>query len=298
MNALHRFGVEYGQIKDKLSKSWYQLQDRILNSPEFLSSMYKSNVQMNKHTCWVEWQLLQQNLILFDECTKARMRDACYLIAINTRFLAEEAIRNKDFALMRLCTKFFNTYLRTAINAKDVRISCNLIHQYTRFTKFLLGDEVEQQRAEQEMQNLVQSHKRSSQLHTLYNIATRAARFMPTFGSSQVFSRSIPTWKLKSSSENLYLHALRTAWYLRYYSLICLERSLGSVCESIAQSVGQICATAHKTCIGKEVEVHDKMLDIFLTVDDTPSSTGDEHTLQGIRQAQVMNSRLFACVFI
>src|SRR5262249_29364771 len=60
----------------------------------------------------------------------ASMRDVAYVICIDTRYIAESAIAAGDREVFAVCVKFFNTYLRAALNAREVRTAYNLLHQY------------------------------------------------------------------------------------------------------------------------------------------------------------------------
>jgi len=81
-------------------------------------------------------KVLRQYQTIYSEALN-RMRDINYLLAINTRILAQAAMANRNDELMRLVIKFFNTFLRTTINQKDVRTAYNVLNQYR-----LLAEEV------------------------------------------------------------------------------------------------------------------------------------------------------------
>jgi hypothetical protein len=74
----------------------------------------------------------------------------CYLIAIDTRRLGEAAARRGDLRALDLAIKFFNTYLRATINAKDIRTAYNILHQYRQLAESVLtlreGESTERRR--------------------------------------------------------------------------------------------------------------------------------------------------------
>ena len=70
-----------------------------------------------------------------------RMREIVQLVAINSRYIGEKAVTVDDRPLLELVIKFFNTYLRGAINAKDVRSAYNILHQYRLLGERLLAKE-------------------------------------------------------------------------------------------------------------------------------------------------------------
>jgi hypothetical protein len=69
------------------------------------------------------------------------MRDIKYLLAIHTRKIAQKAAQKGDTAVVKLCVKFFNTYLRVTINANDVRTAYNVLNQYRIFAEEILDYE-------------------------------------------------------------------------------------------------------------------------------------------------------------
>jgi hypothetical protein len=78
---------------------------------------------------WVEMKVFRQYQDVFGEAVN-RMRDVNHLIAIHTRQVVRAAIEAGDDATVALAVKFFNTYFRSAINARDVRTAYNLFNEY------------------------------------------------------------------------------------------------------------------------------------------------------------------------
>jgi hypothetical protein len=58
------------------------------------------------------------------------MRDINYVVAINTRQLAEQALAAGTPEALGLSIKFFNTYLRATLNQNDVRTAYTILNQY------------------------------------------------------------------------------------------------------------------------------------------------------------------------
>ena len=78
---------------------------------------------------WFEFKVLRQYQAIYTEAI-GNMRDINYVIAINTRTIAERALATKDEEALQLSVKFFNTYLRATINANDVRTAYTILNQY------------------------------------------------------------------------------------------------------------------------------------------------------------------------
>ena len=53
-----------------------------------------------------------------------------HVVAIETRYIGEEALRHDDREVLVLAVRHFNSYLRSAINLEDVRACYNIFHQY------------------------------------------------------------------------------------------------------------------------------------------------------------------------
>jgi hypothetical protein len=66
------------------------------------------------------------------------MRDINYLIAIDTRYIGVEAAKVGDDELIQLTFRFMNSYLRAALNARDVRTAYNVLNQYRLLVEAML----------------------------------------------------------------------------------------------------------------------------------------------------------------
>ena len=132
MHAVDSLGYltcDYIDIKPKLQADWFTLTPLTRDNPDFVSMQKNVLEDIEQTHCWVEMKILRQYQMLYGESLN-RMRDINYLLAINTRRIAEQALSNNDIHIVALCVKFFNTYLRATINAKDVRTAYNVLNQY------------------------------------------------------------------------------------------------------------------------------------------------------------------------
>jgi hypothetical protein len=62
------------------------------------------------------------------------------LIAIDTRYIGEAALKTNDAELVRLVFRFINSYLRATLNAGDVRTAYNVLNQYRLWVETMLRD--------------------------------------------------------------------------------------------------------------------------------------------------------------
>ncbi len=65
------------------------------------------------------------------------LKEVCWHIAMNSRIIGEAAaFERRDMNTLDLVIKFFNTYLRAAINKKVVNTVYVVLYQYRRYEYF------------------------------------------------------------------------------------------------------------------------------------------------------------------
>jgi hypothetical protein len=129
VDALKDFALAYATQKHEATPQWHQIGPLIRSNPDFVAMDPESLRELEAHHTWVEWKVLRQCLGIYGEAL-VHMRDINYLIAIDTRYIAEGAIAAQDWELLRLVQRYMNSYLRATINAKDVRTAYNVLNQY------------------------------------------------------------------------------------------------------------------------------------------------------------------------
>jgi hypothetical protein len=129
VDALKDLAVEYVKLKPTAVKEWYQIGAEIRSNPDFVAMAPESLQDLEQRRTWAEWKIMRQYLAIYNEALPV-MKDINYLIAIDTRYIAEAALAAKDDELLTLCTWFLNSYLRATLNAKDVRTAYNILNQY------------------------------------------------------------------------------------------------------------------------------------------------------------------------
>jgi hypothetical protein len=138
VNALRQLIVDYQGVRAQLPEAWFSLDGELARNPDFVSLDARALADLAEHRTWFEMKVLRQYQTVYAEALH-RMRDINYVIAINTRLLAEDAARREHLELLHLSMKFFNSYLRAAINGKDVRTAYNVFNQYRLLAESLLG---------------------------------------------------------------------------------------------------------------------------------------------------------------
>jgi hypothetical protein len=137
VDALKDFTIQYVREKSKATAPWFQIGPDIKENPDFVAMDPESLADLVQRRTWVEWKVLRQYLGIYNEALSV-MRDINYLVAIDTRYIAEEAGQRKDAELLELCVRFMNSYLRATLNARDVRTAYNVLNQYRLLVEAML----------------------------------------------------------------------------------------------------------------------------------------------------------------
>lgn len=137
VDSLQSMVVEYQSVREALGDDWFRVEGELAHNPDFVSMSPEVLEDVSRRRIWFELKILRQYQTIYNEALN-RMRDINYLIAINTRLIAEDALRKGNAELLDLALKFFNTYLRATINAKDVRTAYNVLNQYRRLAEYAL----------------------------------------------------------------------------------------------------------------------------------------------------------------
>jgi len=137
VDAIKDFVLDYQAIKGRAHATWFQISPRVRDNPDFVAMDPESLGDLEQRKTWLEWKALRQYLGIYAEAQGA-MPDINYLIAIDTRYIGEEAARRGDARLLELVFRFMNSYLRAALNAKAVRTAYNVLNQYRLLIEALL----------------------------------------------------------------------------------------------------------------------------------------------------------------
>lgn len=137
VDALRDLLRDYRALHSSLPEAWYRVEGALAHNPDFVSMDPHVLEEIAARRIWFEMKVLRQYQMVYGEALH-RMRDVCYLIAINTRLAAEQAAADGQRELLELAIKFFNTFLRATINAQDVRTAYNVFHQYRLLAQALL----------------------------------------------------------------------------------------------------------------------------------------------------------------
>jgi hypothetical protein len=137
VDALKDLAIGYLRMKRDSQAAWFGVGPRIRQNPDFVSMSAESLDAHEQRRTWLEFKVLRQYQSIYGEAL-TQMRDINYVIAIDTRYVGEAAIRVGDPEVLHLTVKFFNTYMRATLNSKDVRTAYNVLNQYRQLAEAVL----------------------------------------------------------------------------------------------------------------------------------------------------------------
>jgi hypothetical protein len=129
VTALREFAVKYLKEKGGLPAEWFVLGARIHGNPDFIALAPDAARAIEQKKVWVEWKVLHQFRSVFSEALD-HLPELAHVVAIETRYIGEEALRHGDREVLVLAIRYFNTFLRGGLNQSDVRACYNIFHQF------------------------------------------------------------------------------------------------------------------------------------------------------------------------
>jgi hypothetical protein len=135
--ALRRLLVEYQGRKGGLDADWFAISEVLRADPDFVALAADSLDDLASRRTWLEWKGLRQIREVFGAALTT-MPEMAHVVAIDTRYVGEAALAASDREVLMLTVKFMNTYLRAALNARDVRTAYNVLNQYRQLAESLL----------------------------------------------------------------------------------------------------------------------------------------------------------------
>ena len=118
---------DYVPIKSRLEPAWFSV-----DSVDLPGGSEQIIAQVDRTRTWVEHTVLSDLLDLIGE-TPAFRKEVIHAIARATRALGEAAIAVDDSDLEDLVIRFFNTYLRAAMNQRAAPFAYAIFNEYRAF---------------------------------------------------------------------------------------------------------------------------------------------------------------------
>jgi len=128
VGAMRDLLSDYQEVRDRLPDRWFEMDGSLLHDVDFVSMDPTVVADLVAERLWFETKVLRQFHTLF-VASLVRARDIANLVALDTRRVGTDAAEDHP-DLLRLCVRFFNSYLRAAINARDLRTAYYVLQQY------------------------------------------------------------------------------------------------------------------------------------------------------------------------
>ena len=129
VNALAELVRDHIDAKPHLPDRWFDTNDLIHVDQDFVAFHVDIVRTLSIRRTWVEMKIFRQYQSIFGDALN-KMRDINHLIAIQTRRIGRYAHEAEDPHTLQLALHFLNTFMRAAVNGRDIRTAYNLLNEY------------------------------------------------------------------------------------------------------------------------------------------------------------------------
>jgi hypothetical protein len=137
VDALCSFAITYGETKNRLNPQWHVINAGTRGTSDYFTLSDRAITQLESKRTWVEFKILKQYQCLFEK-SLITFRALGFRVCLDTRDIAEHAPMFGDIHTFDLCTKFMNTFIRKAVNLKDINMVCGCFHQYRQMGEYVI----------------------------------------------------------------------------------------------------------------------------------------------------------------
>ena len=117
---------DYQKVKGRFGEEWFQV-----GHPELPGASDQIIAEAVRAHTWVEYTVLTSFVDLVG-LTPVHRKEAVHAIALATRDIGLSAIEQGDPETAELCVRFFNTYLRSALNRMAPTFASSTMNEYRR----------------------------------------------------------------------------------------------------------------------------------------------------------------------
>ncbi len=137
ITALKEMLVEHMAVKKDLPESWFRRSGREYLDPDFsgYSKFVLNRIEESK--TFIERKVFRAYDLIFNNSRKT-MRDVAAGVLLNSGLIGQAAIKEKDEGALNCTFRYFNSYLRFAINDHDPRSAFNTLEHYRVIAEHLL----------------------------------------------------------------------------------------------------------------------------------------------------------------
>ncbi len=127
--SLKRILDFYGDLKPKMLERWF-----FVDRKDFIGLSHYAIQQINEDRIWLEMLVLNQLLLAYQHAV-AKAPDIISAISNVNRVVAMRACERGDEHVVSLSVRFFNSFLREALNRRQMRAAYDILYQYRRLTR-------------------------------------------------------------------------------------------------------------------------------------------------------------------
>jgi hypothetical protein len=135
--ALRRALCAYLPEKKNLPAAWFAVGPGLRENPDFVAMAKDSVEDLAAGRIWLEWKALRQLREIFSQAL-ASLPEMAHVVAIETRYAGEAALAAGERNVLGLVVKFMNTYLRAALNTREIRSAYNVLNQYRQLAEAMM----------------------------------------------------------------------------------------------------------------------------------------------------------------
>ena len=118
---------DYVPAKKKMALEWFKV-----GHPELPGASDQIITEVNRARTWFEYTVMSSFVDMVG-LTPVHRKETVHAIAVATRNVGLAAIEVGDPEVAELCLRFFNTYLRSAINRSAPTFASGIMNEYRRF---------------------------------------------------------------------------------------------------------------------------------------------------------------------
>jgi len=140
VTAMKEILVEHMEIKNQLPAEWFKRSGNEYLDPDF--SGYSKFVinSIEKSRTFIERKVFRSYDLIFNNARKT-LRDVAAGVLLNSGLIGQAAISVKDEGALNCTFRYFNSYLRFAINDHDPRSAFNTLEHYRVIAEHLLDSD-------------------------------------------------------------------------------------------------------------------------------------------------------------
>lgn len=142
MGILREIVNHYAENKEKFPNAWFKLSGYEYFDPDFASFSRFVMDKIEEKKVIFERKILRLYELFFN-VSRSKLEDVMIGALLNTELVATTYILQNDKHAYHTVFQYFNSYLRLAINSKDVRTAFNILEHYRILAETLLKDNYE-----------------------------------------------------------------------------------------------------------------------------------------------------------